>query len=336
MAVYHVDGTLVDGDASLLTDRGFWYGDAATETLRAFGGRLFEWTAHAARLREACANLDLDPPDADDLRARVHETLDANGLAEAAVRVSVTRGRGTWALAPGVRPSGDPAAETATGRGGTDAAARDPAGDRDGDECPVVVAVRGLPRGGTAGTPVWDAPARLQTVKVRATPARSVPDAARTHNRLDAVLARRELVAGADEALLLDADGHVHGGATADLCFLSGGAVRAPDRPAPTVARDVVLDLAREEGFPVETGAHAPDEVRRADEAFLVAPTLGVRPVGTVDGIDVGGGPLTRLLSHRYAARVEAACYGGSGDARSTDGDDAVDAGDGGPGAGEG
>jgi branched-chain amino acid aminotransferase len=300
MAVYHVDGALVESDdTALLTDRGLWFGDAATERLRAFGGDLFAWDAHESRLRDACGAVGLAPPA--DLRDRVRATLSANDLREAAVRVSVTRGVGAWALTPwvGAAPgaAGDPGdADGATG---------------DGDAGPVVlVAVHPMPRGGTGGASPWDGPATLQTVKTRATPPRSVPDATRTHSRLDAVLARRELVAGADETLFLDADGHVRGGAATDLCFVAGDGLRAPAREAPTVTRDVVLELAREEGFPVQTGSYAPDDVRGAEEAFLVSPTLGVRPVGSVDGIDVGAGPLTRLLANRYDARVEAACYG--------------------------
>jgi branched-chain amino acid aminotransferase len=307
MAVYHVDGALVESDRTpLLTDRGLWFGDAATETLRAFGGTLFAWDAHESRLHAACEGLGIDPPD--DLRSRVRETLSANGLREAAVRVSVTRGAGAWALTPWVEDPADGggAGDPADGEDDADGSTTDPG-------AVAAVAVRPMPRGGSAGTPPWDGPAALQTVKTRATPARSVPDAARTHNRLDAVLARRELVADADDALLLDADGDVRGGATADLCFVADGAVRAPARDAPTVARDVVLDLAESERFPVRTGAAAPDDVRSADEAFLVAPTLGVRPVGTVDGIAVGSGPLTRLLSRLYDARVDDACYAGDG-----------------------
>ena len=57
---FHVDGTLVDAaDATLpVADRGVAFGDAITESLRVAGGTPVAWSAHADRLRDACAALD--------------------------------------------------------------------------------------------------------------------------------------------------------------------------------------------------------------------------------------------------------------------------------------
>jgi branched-chain amino acid aminotransferase len=71
----------------------------------------------------------------------------------------------------------------------------------------------------------------------------------------------------------------------------------------------VVLDLADGESCPVETGRYDLDDVRDADEAFLTGSTWEIRPVESVDGIAVGGGPVTALLRRLYDERVEARCY---------------------------
>ena len=91
---YHVDGDLVPADEATVSvrDRGFRRGDAAFETVRIYGGRPFEWAIHAARPGRTCERLALDAPPVSELRERVRETLDANDLADAAVRLSVTRG----------------------------------------------------------------------------------------------------------------------------------------------------------------------------------------------------------------------------------------------------
>ncbi|WP_435063582.1 aminotransferase class IV [Halobaculum sp. EA56] len=295
--VYHVDGDLVPADEAAVSvrDRGFRYGDAAFETVRAYGGTLWRWDAHVDRL---CGTLDALGMPADglglsslDLEARVRDTLRANGLADARVRLSVTRGE-TEGFAP------PPATDT------------DPT---------VVVTVAPLPRGGSpdaGGESIWDGPATLQTVKTRRVPDRAIPSDAKTHNYLNNVLARVETrVTGADEAVMLDAEGHVAECATANLFFVADDAVRTPslDGPVlPGVTRAEVLDIARGEGFPVEEGAYAPDDVRDADEAFLASSIREIRPVGTYDGVDVGGGPVTTLLSRLYDERVEAECYAGA------------------------
>jgi branched-chain amino acid aminotransferase len=285
--LYHVDGQLVPAAEATVSvrDRGFAYGDAAFETLRAYGGDVFEWEAHAERLRGTCEALALDHdlPD-DDLRGRVEETLAGNDLDDAYVRLSITRGVQPGKLTPD--PDVDPT---------------------------VVVVVEPLPRGGREGDPTWDGPATVQTVRTRRIPDDSLPARAKTHNYLNGILARLELrVTDADEALLLDGDRRVAEGATSNVFFVRNDALCTPtlDGPVlPGVTRRVVLDLARSEGIPVREGRFTPDDVRDAEEVFLTNTTWELRPVETVDGIDVDPGPVTTLLSRLFDDRVEREHY---------------------------
>jgi len=286
---YHVDGELVPAEEATVSvrDRGFLYGDAAFETLRAYGGDLFAWDAHADRLLRTLETLDVDHGlGRGELRERCRATLSANDLAEASVRLSVTRGVQPGKLTPA--PEVDPT---------------------------VVVQVRKLPRGGVEGSSAWAAPARVRTVGTRRTPDESLPSDARTHNHLNGVLARLELRGtAAEEALLVDARGYLAGGAASNVFFVRDEALHTPSLDAdvlPGVARSVVLELAREEDLPVETGDYLPKDVATADEAFLTNTTWEVRPVAAVDGTEVGGGPVTDLLAGLYDRRVERRCYGG-------------------------
>ncbi|ESP89918.1 aminotransferase class IV [Candidatus Halobonum tyrrellensis] len=318
---YHVDGEVVPVDEATVSvrDRGFLYGDAAFETVRAYGGTLFRWDAHVDRLFGTCETLGMPAEStglsALGLRARVRETLEANGFADARVRVSVTRG-----------PDGAGAGVETGGNGGTawDGGSVTPPATANTDPT-VVVTAAPLARGGRDGDPPWDGPATLQTAKTRRVPDRSVPTDAKTHSYLAAVLARAETrVTDADEAVLLDADGVVTGCAAANLFFVADDALRTPPTGTafPGVARATALDIAREEGFPVETGRYAPDDVRAADEAFVTSTVGEIRPVGTYDGVEVGGGPVTALLSRLYDERVERACYA---DGTGAAGDDATE-----------
>ncbi|MFC4406953.1 aminotransferase class IV [Haloarchaeobius iranensis] len=285
---YHVDGDLVPAESATVSvrDRGFQYGDAAFETMRAYGGSVFELDAHLDRLAATCDELSLDHGlTDDDLRGRIEETLAVNDLGDAYVKLSVTRGSqpGTLTASPEVDPT-------------------------------VVVVVKPLPRGGVGSESVWDAPAVLQTAKTRKPPSNTLPPAAKTHNYLNGILARNELVDESDEALLRDSDGFVAEGAASNLFFVDDSGLHTPTAELPLlpgITRSVVIELAREESIPVLQGRYEPSEVREADEVFLTNTTWELRPVATVDGIDIGGGPVTALLRRRFDALVERRHYGG-------------------------
>jgi len=288
---YHVDGELVPAEEATVSvlDRGFMYGDAAFETLRVYGGAPFEWDAHCDRLRHTAETLGFADAVPDDLRERVDETLAANDLDDAYCKVSVSRGVQPGTLDP--QPEVDPT---------------------------VVVIVKSLPRGGRDGESSWDGPATVQTVRTRRIPSDAVPADIKSHNYLNGILGRLELrrSAGdgdpADECVLRDIDGNIAEGATSNLFLVTENGLRTPSAELDLlsgVTREVVMDLARDEGFPVETGAYSLDALRNADEAFLTNSTWEIRPIETVDGIDVGAGPMTKLLQRLYDERVEAAHY---------------------------
>ena len=287
---YHVNGSLVDReDATVhIDDRGFRYGDGAFETCRAYGGEVFAWDRHRDRLQRTCETLGMADAVPDDIALRVAETLDGNDLEDTYVRISVTRGVQPGKLTP--RESVDPT---------------------------VVVYVRPLPRGGTEGEPVWDGPAVVQSTKTRRVPDAALPADAKTHSYLNSILARLELRRAAnegyqpDEALMQDVDGYVAEGASSNLFFVDDGVLKTPatGELLPGITRELVVETAEAEGFPVETGRYTVDDIRSADEAFLTNSTWELRPVESVDGIEVGDGPMTSLLGRLYDEQVEARCY---------------------------
>lgn len=284
---YHVNGDLVPADEATVSvrDRGFMYGDAAFETLRTYGGEVFEWEAHADRLHATCEALSLDHGIGDDdLRMRIRETLDANDLREAYVKLSISRGVQPGKLSPG--PVEDPT---------------------------VVVIVAELPRGGRgdpSGGTVWDAPATAEVVETRRIPDAALPAHAKTHNYLNGILARLET--DADEALMLDSDGAIAEGATSNLFFVRDGVLHTPSLSGPVlpgVTRRVVLELVADAGIPTEEGRYEPDDVRHAEEAFLTNTTWEVRPISRMDDSEFEVGRVTRQLVDAFDALVESRHY---------------------------
>lgn len=275
----HVDGELRPIERAVsATDRGLLYGDGASERLRAVDGEPFLWEPHRERLGNSCDALGVEPPA--DLRERVVATLTANGLSEALVRISITRGNASGDGNGGVTPPSD--------AGST-----------------VLVTAEPVAPLAEAGTE----PATLQTVTTKPIPDDSIPSRATTLCQLDRVLARRELVEGADEAVVLSREGTIAGCAGSALVTVVDDAIRVtptPDGAHSRPMRTLALDLAREEGIPVATGELAVDDVRGAQEAFLASARWGLRPVASVDGIEVDPGPVTALLRGLLADRVGA------------------------------
>jgi branched-chain amino acid aminotransferase len=286
--IYHVDGELVPANEATVSvrDRGFRYGDGAFETVRIYGGGIFAWERHAERLAESCRILELDHGlSATALAARIRETVAANGLSEAAARLSITRGVQPGALTPPADP-----------------------------EPTVVVTVRALDRGGAHGEAPWEEPATAIVADTRRVPDAAIPARAKTHNYLNGILARLEArEAGVDEALLLDGDGHLTEGATCNCFLVEDGVLRTPALEGPVlpgITRAVVLELARSSDVPVETGRIEPVALRSADEAFVTNSTWELRPLSAVefdgDTVSIGGGPVTDRLQAAFDARVEA------------------------------
>jgi len=282
---YHVDGDLVDAEDATVSvrDRGFQYGDAAFETLRAYGGQTFAWVAHYRRLEATCDALGIDHDlDARELRGRVHETLAANDLTDAYVRLSVTRGVQDGRLAPS-----------------------------DDVDPTVVVVVEPLPRGGTDGERVWNAPADVQTTTVEPAPDATIPSTAKTHNYLPGILGRID-AGDADEALFVDDDGHITEGASSNLFFVADGTLHTPSADLdllPGVTRWAVTELADDLGIPVEAGHYDLGDLYAADEAFLTNTTWEVRPVARVDDTSYSTCKVGAALAREYAEEVERRHY---------------------------
>ena len=78
-----------------------------------------------------------------------------------------------------------------------------------------------------------------------------------SHSRLHLILALQEAIeAGADEALMLDADGHVSSCNSTNFFFVAGGTVCTSTGSScfNGITRGLVIDLCRENGVALEVG----------------------------------------------------------------------------------
>ncbi len=129
-------------------------------------------------------------------------------------------------------------------------------------------------------------------------------------NYINSLLALREaLDCGADEALLLDAEGYVAEGSGENVFVVHDGELHTPELTSCLngVTRRTLMALAQELGLTVRERRITRDEVYIADEAFFTGTAAEVLPIRELDGRSIGSGgrgPITAKLQGLYFDQV--------------------------------
>lgn len=271
-----LNGSLVPKQAAQVSafDYGFLYGYGLFETVRAYSGKVFRLEQHLARLGRGAEVLGLAAKLAPlDLRRAVYDVLRANDLADARVRLTVSAGQG------------EPVADL----------------DTCGPHTVFIAAQAVSPHlkqayqtGYRVIVSQWNQPGRPS------------PGGVKSLNYLRNVLAKAEAKkAGSDEALLLNDRGLLAEGTACNVFLLRAGRLATPSLDSgvlPGVTRDVVLELARGLGLPVEEREVSQAELLAADEAFLTSAVIEVMPLTAVDGKAIGRGRPGAATSRLMAA----------------------------------
>jgi branched-chain amino acid aminotransferase len=112
---------------------------------------------------------------------------------------------------------------------------------------------------------------------------------------------------GYDEAIILNADGHVSEGSAENLFIVKNGAVITPastDNILEGITRRRLIDMARTDlGAEVRERSIDRTELYAADEVFLCGTGAQISPVIEIDRRTIGNGrpgPITRELSRAY------------------------------------
>lgn len=283
-----VNGRLLPAGAPALpvADRAFQLGDGVFETLRVRRGVPIELDGHLRRLHAGLDTLTirLDWSDAE-IAAAIAETVARNAPADAAVRVTVSRG------APESR-------------------GLLPAGWRDAH---ATLVVQAWPN---AGVPAQVLERGLRAIVSTARRDPSSPLAGvKTVSRAEYVWAKLEADrAGVDDAISLTLDGVVAEATTASLAVVMGSALRTPPLSTGVLAgttRDWLLSADGAAAIGLDTGeaAFGLDELLGADEAILCSSVAGILPLVEIDGRPVGEGrpgPWARRLRDAREAWIVA------------------------------
>jgi branched-chain amino acid aminotransferase len=253
-------------------DRSFLYGDGLFETLRVFRGQPFRWTEHLERLQRGAAFLKIQLPFApDELRAFADELIRRNALPEALLRITLSRGVGLRGYSP-----------------------------KGADRPTIVISLHPAPTT-TSKSAQW----RVITASCRL-PADEAVAEFKTCNKLPQILARAEAdAASADEALLLNTNGHVVEAATSNLFWIQDGAVCTPPLSAGILAgvtRLVVLEICQKLGLNAHETAVTPAELLQAQGVFLSLSSVGIVEIVSLDGHELARSTITERIRATYDA----------------------------------
>lgn len=250
-------------------DHGFLYGDGVFEGIRAYEGCVFKLNEHINRLYESAKSIELIIPlSKAEFKNAIIETLNRNKLKDAYIRVVVSRGIGTLGLNPTLCPKAS-----------------------------IIIIADYL-------APLFEG--KNATAIIAFTSRNSVTainPMIKSLNYLNNILARIEAnKAGVNEALMLNQNGTVCEGTGDNIFIVKAGVIITPPPSAAIllgITRQVVIDLAKDEGIKVVERSITVHELYNADEAFFTGTAAEIAPLVNVDGKVIGTGepgPITIML----------------------------------------
>ena len=261
----YLEGKLVPEEQAKVSvfDHGLLYGDGVFEGIRAYNGKVFRLKEHIRRLYQSAQTIMLKiPVSPENLTAAILETLRANKLRDAYIRVVITRGKGDLGLDPRKCPKASYFVITSK--------------------------IQLYPE------ELYEKGIDIITVATRRTNVEMLTPGVKSLNYLNNILAKIEgNNAGVSEALLLNQEGLVLE-CTGDNVFL----VRGKEILTPPlylgilagITRQAVLELAPRAGLTAREIPFTRHDLFNADEVFLTGTAAEVIPVIRIDGRQVRKG----------------------------------------------
>jgi len=262
-------------------DHGLLYGDGVFEGIRFYCGRVFRLEEHIDRLYDSAKAIHLTIPVAPpEMAEAVLATIRANGLKDGYVRLVVTRGSGGLGLSP-----------------------------HRCEKASIIVIASTI---ALYPEETYQNGLKVVTCGTQRPTHDSLSPAVKSLNYLSNVMAKVEaLAAGADEGLMLNAEGRVAECTGDNVFVVKNGSISTPPVHAGMldgITRKAVIDLAREAGYELREVEMSRYELYTADEFFLTGTAAEVVPVRQFDERVIGDGsvgPVTHRLMTDFRRMVE-------------------------------
>ena len=278
--IVFLNGKFVPEEQAVISvfDRSFLYGDGLFEAMLIFNSKPFRWATHLKRFEFGAQFLKIPVPVTPDaLRAHVNELIAQNNATQALLRITLSRGVGLRGYSP-----------------------------KGADQPCLVMSLH--PAQLPAATPTqW----RIITSSCRL-PANEPLAQFKTCNKLPQIMARAEAdSAGANEALLLNTNGHAVEGSTSNLFWIKDKTVFTPPLNAgilPGVTRSTITELCKTLRLPFNEAEVTPGELARIEGAFFSLTSLGIAEVVSLDGVTLSQSKITKKLTDAYWDLVRHEC----------------------------
>jgi len=282
MAQVYINGELLPAEQAKVSvfDHGLLYGDGVFEGLRIYGGKVFRLEEHIRRLYDSAKAILLEIPLSQaEMIAATIQTYQANNLLDGYIRLVVTRGAGTLGLGP--------------------------------DHCDTPQIIIIADKIALYPAEYYEKGLEIITSSVIRNHPAALSPRIKSLNYLNNILAKIEgMQAGCIEAMMLNHKGEVAECTGDNLFLVRQGVLTTPPLDAGIldgVTRNVVLQLAREQGIQAQEAAITKHDVYIADECFLTGTAAEVIPVVKVDSRAIGDGkpgPTTAKLMKLFSEYV--------------------------------
>ena len=257
-------------------DHGLLYGDGVFEGIRAYNGVVFKLREHIDRLYRSARVIMLEIPlTKEEMINAVLETLRKKNLHDAYIRLIVTRGVGDLGLDPRKCPK------------------------------PTVIIITDVIK--LHSKEAKERGIRALIVWVKRDPVDATSHEVKSLNYMNSILGKIEAnVAGFDEAICLDKNGHISEGIAENIFIVKNGKIITP--PTSTgalvgITRDVIMKLAEKLGYKAVEANITPTDLFTADEAFFTGTAAEVVPIVEVNKRKIGDGkpgPITKRLMQEF------------------------------------
>jgi len=264
MLIY-MNGKLVPKEEATVSvfDHGLLYGDGIFEGIRVYDGNIFRLREHIERLYESAKTIGLEIPESyAEVENATVETVKANGMRDAYIRLVFTRGIGDL----GIDPS----------------------------SCPkptffiICSTIQLYP------DEFYETGIPLITASTRRIPMECLDPRIKSLNYLNNILAKIEAKkAGVPEAVMLNLSGRVAECTADNIFIMRNGKLKTPrltEGALPGVTRHAALELAAETGLRVKETVLGLHDLYNAEECFLTGTGAEIVPVVSIDGRQIGSG----------------------------------------------
>lgn len=242
-------------------DRGFLYGDSVYEATRTFKRVPFRLQNHLDRLFISAQKIEMIPTlSKDEILKRIKETIKASPHENISMRIILSRGTNSDL---GLDP------------------------DLSGENNLVIITKAIEPN------PAWWLTKGLSMIFFNRSSTQKGA-LSKSGNYQENILAFKFAQdQKADDAIMVNPEGHVTEGTTSNIWFIKDGTIHTPtlkDGLLEGLTRKTLLEMALRKNISLKEGSYTKDDFLSADECFISSTTRNLVPVTRIEGKKIGSG----------------------------------------------